>query len=307
MKKLVVDIRGKGDFCEIGSAVASVSGNCEIFIKEGTYREKIFIDKPNIRLTGEDREKVQLVFGDYAMMERENGYPIGTFETATLRVGESGEGFSMENMTVVNDAGEGNVVGQAVALYLDCDKAYIHNCRLSARQDTLLCAPIPSDIKGKPMPLNRQYFKDCFIEGNVDFIFGGACALFENCEIFIVGRSGFPSGYVTAACTDKEQEYGFVFKKCSISGSGARERAFLGRPWRDYAKTVFIDCKWDDIIHPEVFSKWNNRLSHLTCFYGFDGMEDFKDSKAEWVHYIDDSGKYSAENMFGETLSKGSP
>lgn len=299
MERFVVDVNGKGDFRKIGEAVAACTGSCEIFVKKGVYREKVFIDKAGVRLVGEDREKTELVFGDYALMERENGYPIGTFETATLRIDEKGEGFVMENISVVNDAGEGNVVGQAVALYLDCDRAIVNNCRLSARQDTLLCGPIPTDITGKEASLNRQYFKNCFIEGNVDFIFGGGCVLFEDCDIFIVGRSGFPSGYVTAACTDKGQEFGFVFKNCKISGSGSRGRAFLGRPWRDYAKTVFLGCKWDDIIHPEVFSKWNNRQSHLTCYYAFDGMKEFEKSRAEWVDYIEDTEKYSVVNMFG--------
>ncbi len=301
MKKIIVSADGGGDFNTVGAALEACEEGSVIYIKKGIYREKIKIETPGLSLIGEDREETVLVYGDYAMMEYENGYPIGTFKTPSLYVTEEADGFSMKNLTVSNDAGEGNIVGQAVALYLDCDRAVVENCRLSARQDTLLCGPIPEDITGKPMRLNRQYFKDCIIEGNVDFIFGGGVSYFENCDIFIVGRAGFPSGYVTAACTGESFPYGFIFKNCGIKGSGNRGRAFLGRPWRDYAKTVFIDCKWDDMIHPEVYSKWNDRKSHQTCFYGFNGMEEFKETKAEWVHYLsgDDSSKYSMENVFG--------
>ncbi|MCD8090757.1 MAG: pectinesterase family protein [Clostridiales bacterium] len=302
MKNIIVSKKGEGDFKSIQAAVDFAEENSVIYIKKGIYREKIAVDKPGLSFVGEDREETLLVYGDYAMMEPEIGYPIGTFKTPSLYVSENSDGFTMKNLTVSNDAGEGNVVGQAVALYLDCDRAVVENCRLSARQDTLLCGPIPEDITGKPMRLNRQFFKDCFIEGNVDFIFGGGVAYFENCDIFIVGRAGFPSGYVTAACTGESFPYGFVFKGCRIEGSGSRGRAFLGRPWRDYAKTVFLDCKWDDMIHPEVYSKWNDRKSHLTCYYGFNGMEGFKETKAEWVHYLDDKDneKYSIENIFGD-------
>ncbi|MCD8216153.1 MAG: pectinesterase family protein [Clostridiales bacterium] len=301
MKNIVVAASG-GDFATVGEAVDFADENSVIYIKKGVYREKTAIKKPGISLIGEDREKTVIVYGDYAMMEYENGYPIGTFKTPSMYVGEEAYGFTMKNLTVLNDAGEGNVVGQAVALYLDCDKAVVENCRLSARQDTLLCGSIPEDITGREPRLCRQYFKDCFIEGNVDFIFGGATALFENCDIFVIGRAGFPSGYVTAACTAKSISVGFVFKDCRVTGSGNRGRAFLGRPWRDFAKTVFIDCKWDDIIHPEVYSKWNNRKSHETCYYGFSGMDEFKDSKAEWVHYLtkEECKRYEAEAIFGD-------
>ncbi|MCD7777039.1 MAG: pectinesterase family protein [Clostridiales bacterium] len=300
MKKIVVAAEG-GDFATVSAAVDFAEENSVIYIKKGVYREKIAVNKPGITLIGEDREETVRVYGDYAMMEYENGYPIGTFKTPSLYVGEEAEGFTMKNLTVFNDAGEGNVVGQAVAAYIDCDRTVVENCRLIARQDTLLCGSIPEDITGREPRICRQYFKNCFIEGNVDFIFGGGTVLFEGCEIFIVGRNGFPSGYVTAACTSESIPVGFVFKSCKVSGSGNRGKAFLGRPWRDYAKTVFIDCIWDDIIHPEVYSKWHDRKSHLTCYYGFNGMEEFKASKAEWVHTLtdEDCEKYKKENIFG--------
>lgn len=302
MERIVVDRKGTGDFCSLGEALSHTDGECEIFLKNGTYREKISVDKPDIHIIGEDREKTVIVFGDYALMERVTGYPIGTFETPTMRVYPEAQGFIMKNLTVSNDAGEGNIVGQAVALYIDCDRAYIENCAFLGRQDTLLAGPIPEDITGKAQPYVRQYFKNCRIEGNVDFIFGGAAAIFERCEIFIVGREGFPSGYVTAACTSEENDFGYIFRRCSITGSGNRERAFLGRPWRDYAKTVFIDCTWDDILNPEVFSVWNGRESHKTCCFGFRGMDAYKTTKADWVRYIseDEAEGYSKKNVFGD-------
>ncbi len=298
MKRIVVDSNGSGDFSTVAEAVENAESGCEIFVKNGAYREKIVADKPNISIIGEDSEKTIIVYGDYAMMEREVGYPIGTFKTPTLFVTESAEGFLLKNITVWNDAGEGNVVGQAVALYIDCDKGRVENCRLIARQDTLLAGPIPEDITRKPMPVHRQYFKNCYIEGNVDFIFGGAVAVFENCDIFIVGRSGFPGGYVTAGCHDESFEYGYVFKNCRITGSGNRKYCYLGRPWRGGAKTVFINCLWDDIIHPEVFAKWNDTPRHTTCYYAFSGMEDFAKTKADWVHILKNTEEYSEKNIF---------
>ncbi len=300
--KIVVDKSCGGDYKDITSAIKAAKKGDIIYLRNGIYNEKLVIDKPGMTIIGEDSKNTVITYSDYALMKDSEGNPIGTFKTATVYVSENAENTTFENITVKNEAGEGKIVGQAVALYTEGDRFYAENCRFEAKQDTLLSGPVPEDITGKTMPLCRQYFKSCYIEGNVDFIFGGGTSLFEDCEIYIVSRPNFPSGYVTAACTGENLKFGYVFKNCIITGSKPKGMAFLGRPWRGFAKTVFINCRTDDILHKEVFSKWNDTDRHLHCYYGFNAMESFKDTKADWIHYLtdEDVNIYTKENMFGD-------
>ncbi len=305
--KLTVAKDGSGDYTDIASAINAVEfGKAAlIYIKNGIYTEKLVIDKPGIILVGEDREKTVLRYNDGAFDLGDDGEPIGTFNTASVRVTPEAEGFEAYNLTIENGAGLGSVAGQAVALYLDCDKAIIENCRLLAKQDTLLTAPIFSDIDKDPYICRRQLFKNCYIEGDVDFIFGGAVAVFEDCEICALGRPKALPCYVTAACTSKELKYGYVFRNCHIGGSAGDGAVYLGRPWREYAKVVFIDCKLDKCVSHEGFCTWNDTKRHLTSTYAQYGSygEGYNEkSLVEWSKVLtaQEASDYATEKVFGD-------
>lgn len=303
MNRVIVDKNGHGNYLTVTEALANIADNTEIFINPGIYKEKIIIDKPNISLKGRSADEVTLTYDDGAFMMGDDGEPIGTFKTASVHVLRSAEGFSAENITFQNTAGRGETAGQAVALYLDCDKAVIKNCRLKARQDTLLTAPMHLDIAENPEILNRQYFENCYIEGDVDFIFGAAVAVFKDCTIFSLNRDKEINGYVTAACTSKVMKFGYVFIDCDFKSDAADGTVYLGRPWREYAKTVLINCHLDAHIHKNGFSKWNDTDRHKTCYYAQyksygDGYSE--DTLAEWTNVLSDSEKeaYTIDNIF---------
>ncbi len=337
-----------GDFEKIQDAIDAVpeDGSAVIHIGEGVFREKLFCRKRDITFEGEDAQSTIIDFDDCANQIMEDGTGRGTFRSYTAFFG--GERVTVRNLTIKNSAGDGRKVGQAVAVYADAAVCLFENVRLMGRQDTLFCAPLPASerqkggFKGpgeeKPRRLTKQYYKSCMITGDVDFIFGGADAVFEDCEIIVCNREGvdhrndrevivtadrqnsgedssgkaastidkdqidtserFVNGYVTAACTDGDS-LGFVFKRCRIRGEDgcARNSVFLGRPWREKAKTVFIDCTMDDSIAKERFSGWGGitKEEPLTYYgeYGTRLMEDGStadlSNKNPWVKDIDES------------------
>lgn len=307
--KFVVDKNGSGDYASVGEALEAAENNAGqavvIYIKNGVYEEKLVVSSPNVTLIGEDSLKTIIRYNDGAFKLDENGEPIGTFNTASLHVLPSAEGFEAYSLTIENSAGVGSVAGQAVALYLDCDKAVIADCRLLARQDTLLTGPMYADIEKDPEIINRQYFKNCYIEGDVDYIFGGAAAVFEDCEIYSLDRPQDLPCYVTAACTSKLLDYGYVFRNCYITGNAADGSVFLGRPWREHANVVYIDCKMDKCVNKEGFHKWNDTQKHLTSkymVYNCSGEGYSEDDLAEWCKVLgaDDAQKYETQNVFGD-------
>jgi pectinesterase len=254
---------------------------------------------------GESKEGTVLRFNDGANKLDENGEPIGTFKTASVKVTREAVGFEAYNLTFENNAGLGSVAGQAVALYLDCDKAIVKDCRLIAKQDTLLTGPMFSDIEKDPRLLNRQLFKDCYIEGDVDFIFGGATALFEACEIYALARPKELHCYVTAACTSKESEFGYVFRNCHLTGSAEEDSVYLGRPWREYANVAYINCELDKCMNKQGFCKWNKTERHLTARYfqyGSHGVGYDETQVEDWTRVIDaaEAAKYLDNRPFGD-------
>jgi hypothetical protein len=150
-------------------------------------------------------------------------------------------------VTFANDAGP---VGQALALRVDGDRAVFRHCRFLGWQDTLL------------LNRGRQYFEDCEIAGQVDFIFGAATAWFEKCRIRCLG-----SGYVTAASTPVDQPFGFVFSRCQLTGAAPEVKTYLGRPWRIYASTIFLNCELSGVVRPEGWFDWKKPEAHATARY----------------------------------------
>lgn len=251
----VVAQDGSGQFTTVQAAVARIAtGTPErpatVFVRSGVYRELVHVqrEKRHVRLVGEDRDGTVLVFGLHAGMKGLDGQPIGTFRTPTLVV--DADDFTVENLTVRNDAGP---VGQAVAVAVHGDRVSFRNCRLQGHQDTLL------------LNRGRHWFRGCSIEGTTDFVFGGATAWFEGCELHALAAS-----FVTAASTPPDAPFGFVFHRCRVSVAPG-ERAYLGRPWRDHAATLFLRSELGAGIRPEGWHDWDRPASTDTQRYGEHG------------------------------------
>ena len=174
-----------------------------------------------------------------------DGKPIGTFRTPSTTI--DADDFSAENITFENSAGP---VGQALAIRVDGDRATFRNCRFLGWQDTMF------------LNRGRQYFENCYIAGHVDFIFGAATAWFEKCQIHCLRN-----GYIAAASTPVDQPFGFVFSNCKITGENPDVKTFLGRPWRIYASTVYLNCEMSAVVRPEGWSDWKKPEAHTTARY----------------------------------------
>jgi pectinesterase len=249
---VVVALDGSGEFKSIQAAImaapySSATNVWTIRVKPGTYKERVYVQRERgyLHLVGEDPETTILTHEIHANMVGNDGEKIGTFRTPTMQI--DGDGFIVENLTVANAAGP---VGQALALRVDGDKGVFRNCRFLGWQDTLF------------LNRGRQYFEDCYIEGHVDFIFGGATAFFERCRIHCLRK-----GYITAASTPADQLYGFIFDHCTITGEG-EAKTYLGRPWRSYAMTVFLKTEMSDVVQPAGWDNWRDPKREQTVRYG---------------------------------------
>ena len=283
--RVVVAADGSGDFKTIGEALeacrAFQDSETVIFIRNGTYREKLHVDSflSNIRLLGESKEGTVISWDDYASLN-----DMGTFRTYTLRI--TGDDITLENLTVENTAGF--TAGQAVALHVEGDRFRALNCRILANQDTLYAAGATS----------RQYYGNCHIEGSTDFIFGSATAVFDSCRIHSKKNS-----YVTAANTTEGKDFGYVFRNCRLTAIDGVDRVFLGRPWRDYAKVVYLDCHLGDHIVPEGWHNWSRPEREKTAFYAeyrSSGPGANPGERVAWTRQLSDeeAAAYSLENIF---------
>lgn len=251
---LVVALDGSGDFTSIQEAIhslrAMMTERKTIFIKKGVYREKIVVPTycMNITLLGEDKDETIIRWGDHANMPIPGtDIKMGTFRTYTLLV--QGHGFRAQDLTIENDAPQ---LGQAVALHVEGDKASFINCRIIGNQDTIFAGSETS----------RQYYRDCYIEGTTDFIFGSSTAYFLNCQIHCKRNS-----YITAPSTPEYQKYGFVFNHCKLTANDGIQ-VFLGRPWRAYGNSVFMQCELGACIRPQGWNNWGNPEKEKTArFY----------------------------------------
>ncbi|MBR1476392.1 MAG: pectin methylesterase [Lachnospiraceae bacterium] len=287
-------------------------------IASGTYRERIVITRPNVEFIGESADDTVIIYGKGANEVLSDGTKRGTFRTATVRIDT--HDFGATNISFVNDAGYGHTVGQALALYVDGDRNSFTDCRLIASQDTLFTAPLPKK-EAKPggfkgpgefteRVIGRHYFKKCFIQGDVDFIFGSAIALFEDCEIYSKKpgdrkppespEDDITYGYVTAASTYEDMKFGYVFKNCRLTSDCPDSTIYLGRPWREWAKTVFMNCELGSHIKPAGWQDWNKDHSHF--FYGeysCTGAGADTSKRADFGHILEkeDVSEYTNENI----------
>lgn len=232
----------------------------ELLLAPGVYREKVLIVKDHVRLRGTGRRAndVVITWSDGA---KEVG---GTFKTASLEV--RGDDFRAENLTVANDHWQRSPdPSQAVALFITGDRAVVENVRMLGGQDTLYAAT--RKCEGPDCRISRQYFRDCYIEGHVDFIFGNAKTFFENCEIHAIPHEEVMLTAHMRLGPDEDRAY--VFDHCRITSEPGVGTLWLGRPWRAYSRVIFLNTKIDAPLHPDGWREWTpgetNRLS--TAFY----------------------------------------
>lgn len=219
----------------------------EILLAPGTYREKVNVVRANVRVRGTGRKPadVVIVWGDA------HATVGGTIKSATLTA--SGDDFRADNLTIRNDfTWVSNEGSQAVALAVTGDRAVFNRVRLLGAQDTLYAGS--RKCATEPCPVSRQYFRDCYIEGHVDFIFGDANAFFDRCQIHALAH---PEVMLTAhSRTAPEQDKAYVFDHCRITADAGAGTIYLGRPWRDYARVIFMNTRMDAAVHPEGWREW---------------------------------------------------
>ena len=245
---IIVARDGTGEFRTIDEAIevcrAFMDYHKVIYIKKGTYKEKLIIPSwlQNIELCGEDMNETIITYDDHANIKITLGtaeprtQAMGTFRTYTLKI--EGNDITIKNLTLENNAAR---LGQAVALHTEGDRIKVINCRLIGHQDTVYTG----------VANTRVFFKGCYICGTTDFIFGPSTAWFEDCTI-----ESLVNSYVTAASTPKGQEYGYVFNNCRLIAKEGVDKVFLGRPWRDYGYTLFMNCELGGHILPEGWHHW---------------------------------------------------
>ena len=282
----------------------------EIQIGAGTYKEKLDLERNNVTLLGEDAETTVLTFDDYGLFMMPDGIKRGTFRSYTIFV--HGDNFAAKNLTFANTAGFGPKVGQAVAVYADGARMTFENCRFLGRQDTLFTAPLPPTViewggfrgprENAPRDNGIHYYKNCYIEGDVDFIFGGATAYFEECQIHSLTRNSDPDGYITAASTPEGQPYGYVFDHCRFTSDCAPETVYLGRPWRNFAKTVILHSELGAHIKKEGWHDWNKEEAKEQAYYA--EYENYgpgasPETRVSWSHQLtkEEASAYTKENI----------
>ncbi len=281
----VVAKDGSGDYKYIQDAIDAMRvfplKPITLYIKNGVYTEKVELPRYNVDVTfiGESVDKTIITYNDYAG----RGKHIGTFNSYTVKI--SGNRFKAENITFENSAGS---VGQAVALHVDADKAIFRNCKFLGNQDTIYHGG----------EYSRQLFEDCYIEGTTDFIFGPATAVFKNCTIHCKANS-----YITAPNTPKDKGFGFVFLDCKITTTDDVTKLYLGRPWRYYAKSVFVRCEMPQAIRPEGWHNWGNPENEKTAFfaeYNNYGKGANTKERVSWSHQLSnkEAKKYTIETIF---------
>ena len=245
---IVVSRDGTGNFRTLQEAIESARAFMDytvtIYVKNGVYKEKVIVPSwvENIDIIGEDRDKTIITYDDHANINK-----MGTFRTYTVKVEVSD--ITFKNLTIENNAAQ---LGQAVALHTEGDRLKFINCRILGNQDTIYTGA----------KFTRLYFKDCYIDGTTDFIFGPSTALFEDCIIHSKRNS-----YVTAASTPKEAKYGYVFKHCKLTAEPGVDKVYLGRPWRPYAYTLFIECELGKHIVLAGWHNWGKQSNEETARY----------------------------------------
>ena len=264
---LYVAADGTGDFYSIQRALdAAPKTGALVLVAPGTYREVLTVDKPNIQIRSADTDASKTV----VVNDRSAGANGGTLHSATVNV--TADNFLAENITFQNDFNRTHAQvfagSQALALLVTGDRAVFRNVRLLGNQDTVYAGSRNCTPDGENCIPARQYFTDCYIAGNVDFIFGDGKAVFDHCEIHSTPHAG---GYITAQAKHyPEEDSGFVFNQCKLTADPeVTNFVYLGRPWRPYATVVYLNTEMDDKIDPAGWREWHPGETHSieTVFY----------------------------------------
>lgn len=284
---IVVARDGTGAYRTIQEAVEAVRAFMDytvtIYIKDGLYKEKLVIPAwvKNVQLLGESTEGTIITYDDHANINK-----MGTFRTYTIKV--EGNDITFKNLTIENNAAP---LGQAVALHTEGDRLMFIHCRFLGNQDTIY-----TGREGA-----RLLFTDCYIEGTTDFIFGPATALFERCTIHSKKNS-----YITAASTPENIPFGYVFKNCKLTAAPGITKVYLGRPWRPYASTTFLNCEFGSHIRPEGWDNWRNPENEKTARYaefGNTGEGAATAGRVKWAKQLTnkEAMRYTIENIFTDS------
>ena len=272
---LTVARDGTGQFRNIAEAIEVCRAFMEyhkvIFVKKGIYKEKLVIPQwlTNIEICGEDRDNIIITWDDHAnIFLPAIGKGMGTFRTYTLKI--QGSRITLKNITIENNSAR---LGQAVALHTEGDCLTFINCRFLGHQDTIYTGNARS----------RQYFKNCYIEGTTDFIFGPATAWFEQCDIFCKADS-----YITAASTPQDVPFGYIFNNCRITADQQVSKVYLGRPWRDYGYTLFMNCELPRQIRPEGWHHWQKERENTARYMEYNNRGEGANTKerATWTRQL---------------------
>ena len=289
---VVVAQDGSGDYETVQAAIDAIEpgtfDGTRVYIKEGRYKEKLTLpaNRTDVTFVGENVENTVLTYDDHADKTNEHGEELGTTGSSSFFVW--GPDFTAKNITFENAAPD---VAQAVAVRIDADRAVFENCRFLGNQDTLY-------TYGRG---TRQYFKDCYIEGDVDFIFGLATAFFEDCEINCKDE-----GYIAAPAQPEDQEYGYVFKNCDVTGDAPNDSVYLGRPWEPYGQTVYIECDLGDHVRPVGWEPWDEpdlpdkTKTAYFAEYANSGPGYTPDRRADWSYQLSqaEAAEYTLETVF---------
>lgn len=298
-----------------------------ILIHPGIYREQVTVRIPGVTIeaapggahqragVGADGSQgdVVITWGLGAKEILEDGKKRGTFRTYTFMV--DADDVTLKGLTIENSAGPGTEAGQAIALYADGDRLTVDGCRLLGWQDTLFTAPLPLKEIEKdgfigpkqhaPRRNGRQYYTKCYIEGEVDFIFGGATAYFEGCTFFSKDVDREVKGYVTAPSTPEGLPFGYVMEGCRFLSNCPEQSVYLGRPWREWGRTVLLRCELGAHIKAAGWDDWGKEQAHATSFFaeyackgpGAAGARE--DLRPDWCHVLDarEAEIYTRENV----------
>lgn len=286
--EVVVAKDGSGDFTSIQKAIeASKSYPPErlvIRIKNGVYEENVRIPvwNPDITFIGESRDSTIIRQGKY--FGKINRGRNSTFYTATMRIEASG--VHCQHLCIENSAGP---VGQAIALLVSGDRCLLLDCKIKGNQDTFFATGEHT----------RVFLQDCFISGTTDFLFGDATVLLSRCVLFCQSDS-----YIVAASTNKDQPFGFVMDHCDIKAAPGVKHVLLGRPWRPYAKTVWLNCRMGEFIAPAGWDNWRDTANQRTAFYAefkSGGSGSSQEKRVKWAHQLTpaQASKYTRTKILG--------